>query len=25
MYDRFIGHRINASVLPTEDYPELLR
>ena len=25
MYDRFVGHRINASTLPTEDYPELLR
>ena len=25
LYDRFVGHRINASTLPTDDYPELLR
>ena len=25
MYDRFVAHRVNASVLPTEDYVDLLR
>ena len=25
MYDRFIGHRINATTLPTEDFADLLR
>ena len=25
MYDRFVTHRVNASVLPTEDYSDILR
>jgi 4-aminobutyrate aminotransferase/(S)-3-amino-2-methylpropionate transaminase len=25
LYDRFVGHRVDASVLPSHDYPDLLR
>jgi hypothetical protein len=25
LYDRFIGHRVDATLLPTDDYPDLLR
>jgi len=25
LYDRFIGHRINATTMPTDDFADLLR
>lgn len=25
LYDRFVGHRVNTTTLPTDDYADLLR